>query len=249
MTERPLAAVARVAATPAQAKIFVAQLQAEGIPAYVEGESLADEFAMSRQLMNLGGTKVMVPTSSLERARELLDVDGIDAEELAAQAMAAESGEREVPPTAPAVAPERGGLRWAPVATLLAVLFAALWLNERSKSIELDNRVHRYEPTADGFLTKLRKDGRAIAQAFDTDFDGYFERVVTLGRGGQAESIDDDRDGIYDRFIERRMGIEYAWRDLDGDGLFDHCRVTDEAGKLLQEVRYEAGRGFDLSSK
>ena len=34
--------------TPDQAKIYVAMLEAEGIPAFVDGNSSADEFAMSK---------------------------------------------------------------------------------------------------------------------------------------------------------------------------------------------------------
>ena len=64
---QPIESLARVASTPAQAKIFVAMLAAEGIPARVDGDSLVDEFAASQRLMNLVGTRVMVPTSALQR--------------------------------------------------------------------------------------------------------------------------------------------------------------------------------------
>lgn len=84
----PIESVARVAATPGQAKVFVALLQAAGIPARVEGDSLADEFAASRRLMNLLGTKVMVPTASLAEARALLEPVAIDEEDLSRQALA-----------------------------------------------------------------------------------------------------------------------------------------------------------------
>lgn len=93
----PLSVVAKVASTPDQAKIYVALLQAEGIPAYVEGGALADEFAMSQRLMNLGSVKVMVPASSLDKAKEILQPAEIDEDDLAAQAMSA-TGAVETPP-------------------------------------------------------------------------------------------------------------------------------------------------------
>jgi hypothetical protein len=84
----PIESVARTASTPAEAKVFAAMLQAEGIPARIEGDSLVDEFAASRRLMNLIGTRVMVPTSSLERAKEILQPAEIDLDELTRQALA-----------------------------------------------------------------------------------------------------------------------------------------------------------------
>lgn len=82
-------AVARVATTPNEAKILVALLQAEGIPAHVDGESLADEVALSQRAMNLQGVRVIVPTSSLEQAREILADTAVPESELEAQALAA----------------------------------------------------------------------------------------------------------------------------------------------------------------
>lgn len=63
---QPLMSVVRTANSPDQAKMFVALLQAEGIPAHVDGDGLVDEFVTSRRMMNLTGVKVLVPTSSLE---------------------------------------------------------------------------------------------------------------------------------------------------------------------------------------
>jgi len=70
---------------------------AAGIPARIDGESLADQFAASMRLMNLIGTKVYVPTASLAQAREIVRPMQIDADELTRQALAAASPER-MPP-------------------------------------------------------------------------------------------------------------------------------------------------------
>ena len=84
----PIETVVKVAATPSQAKIYVAMLQAAGIPARVEGDNLVDEFAAARRLVNLMGTHVMVPTASLEQARDVLQPTTIDPAELERQALA-----------------------------------------------------------------------------------------------------------------------------------------------------------------
>ena len=92
-------AVARVATTPNEAKILVALLQAEGIPAHVDGEALADEVALSQRAMNLQGVRVIVPTSSLEQAREILADTAVPEAELEAQALAAGEATNETPAT------------------------------------------------------------------------------------------------------------------------------------------------------
>lgn len=82
-------AVACIASTPAAAMVFVARLHAEGIPARVEGDSLADEFAASRRLMNLMGTRVLVPRQALAAAWAILQPVAIEPSELERQALAA----------------------------------------------------------------------------------------------------------------------------------------------------------------
>lgn len=93
----PLMSVVRVANSPDQAKMFAALLQGEGIPAHIDGEGLVDEFVSSRRLLNLTGVRVLVPTTSLERAKDLLGPVEIDAAELERQALAAEDPESERP--------------------------------------------------------------------------------------------------------------------------------------------------------
>ena len=65
----PLSAVAKVASNPGQAKVFVAMLQAEGIPAFVYGGALTDEFAMSQQLAGLQGVTIRVAEDRLDEAK------------------------------------------------------------------------------------------------------------------------------------------------------------------------------------
>lgn len=87
----PISTVVKIAANPAQAKMFVAQLEAAGIPATTDSAP-PDEFAMSQRMMNLNGTKVMVPTEALEKAKEVLaDVQDVDLDELTRQALKAKN--------------------------------------------------------------------------------------------------------------------------------------------------------------
>jgi len=89
---QPISTVIKVAANPEQAKMFVAILAAEGIPAFIDG-SPPDEFSMSQRLMNLSGVKVMVPTDAVTRAIEILAPVDVDMDELTRQALAAENPE------------------------------------------------------------------------------------------------------------------------------------------------------------
>ena len=85
----PISTVVKVASTPAQAKIYVSMLRAEGIPAFVDGDSAADEFAMSQRMLNVSNVKVMVPTEAAAIAAEILAPVDVDVDELTRQALSA----------------------------------------------------------------------------------------------------------------------------------------------------------------
>lgn len=84
----PISTVVKVASNPEQAKIYVAMLAAEGIPAFTDGAT-PDEFSMSQRMMNLSNVKVMVPTDAAERAKEILQPAEVDLDELTRQALEA----------------------------------------------------------------------------------------------------------------------------------------------------------------
>ena len=121
----PIEALAKVAATPAQANVWVSMLQANGIPARVDGDSLTDEFAASRRLMNLMGVNVMVPAGCVAQAREVLKPAEIAPEELERQAMA-----EVVTTVTPEIAQRSnqtvGNWRWALLVLLPMLLFAGI---------------------------------------------------------------------------------------------------------------------------
>ncbi len=65
-------AVVRTAKSPFEADVLVSILEQAGIPALRSGGMLTDEFAMTQQLMNVGGVEVRVPGDRLEEAMQVL---------------------------------------------------------------------------------------------------------------------------------------------------------------------------------
>lgn len=89
--------VVETASTASMAQIIAGILKAAGIPAYVAGSLLQDEWAMSQKLMGLLAVEVQVPRKSLEEARKVLE----DARREAALR------KQEEPPEPPTMEPER----------------------------------------------------------------------------------------------------------------------------------------------
>lgn len=241
----PISVVVKVAATPDQAKLYVALLQSAGIPAHVEGDALADEVAISRRVMNLGGVRVMVPPSSLERARNILQPTEIDEEELAAQALAATEG-REAPPRERPRPPTAGGTARvvAGVAICAALLFFFLWQAATQVS---DDPLYRFESDHQSQRTYLRRNGVELQRAEDRDQDGVFERLLTLSPDGSVATVADrvDDDGQFRRLVVRRRGdLVETWLRSESASTFDQCEVTDADGNVVQRLRWRPGEGF-----
>ena len=241
----PIASVVRTAATPAQAKLYAALLQAEGIPAHVDGDTLADEIAVSRSVMNLGNVRVLVPTSSLARAKEILAATAVDEDELEAQALAAAE-----PETPARTTPQNARGSWFPVAAVavvVAFLFLSLWRGEvDARERQTRGSLVRYEPFADGLREIRVRDGKALTDCFDRNRDGHYEELVQFLAGdGRSVATDADRDLRYESLVEHRGALAYRWSDLDLDGAMDECTVVDAAtGEVRQRLRYVAGTGF-----
>lgn len=239
----PDIAVAKVASTPAQAKVWIALLQGAGIPAYAEGDSLTDGVAVSRRLMNLSGTRVMVPKASLAQAAELLADTAIDAAELEAQALAA--AEPETMPRDAAVPGRRSPWPLA-IAGTLAVVFLALWLSEVDHRMRSTNPNFRYEEIPNGLREVRKSDGFAQRELFDRNGDGNFEhQVLHQPDGGYEEWLDADENGVPETWIVHdRDGGKATWTDSNGDGRFDSCTVQDKTGREVQRLRWQPGQGF-----
>jgi hypothetical protein len=244
----PNTVVVKIASSPAQAKIFVALLQGEGIPAFVDGDSLSDEFAMSRKLMNLAGVKVMVPKSSLEQAKKALEATDIDAGELERQALAAgDRGER-VEREAPTRQPPPPGSIARPAALIgiaAAFVFFLLWQNAANAAPS--HPLYTYEHTGTTLREYLRRTGELLRTYEDLDKNDVYERIVYLDPERRLTEITDqvDRNGNYGR-IETRFtdGTVVLWTRSSESTMFDRVVVTAKDGTVLQTLAWQDGRGF-----
>lgn len=72
MDKDPEIVVVHRAKTPAIAAMIAEALKGAGVPAYVEGAALNDEFAVSQRAMGLTGVEVLVHRDRLEEARKIL---------------------------------------------------------------------------------------------------------------------------------------------------------------------------------
>lgn len=250
----PIESVVRVASTPSEAKIFVAMLRAEGIPARTDGDSLVDEFAASQRLMNLIGTKVIVPTRSLARAREILQPEPVDPVELERAALAASPEpipiRRATEGAATTSSSNRLLLALLALATGAAVLFAFLWQNAKLPAIEPSPDLG-YQWDGNALAETMLRTKRLLRLSFDRDHDGIFEVVEQYGADENKVAVSDQySEGIYLRIVETRGGgLTATWTDEDRDGLYDAGVVTDATGKVLQRLHWRDGKGFELLEK
>lgn len=247
---QPLATVARVASTPEQAKVFVALLQSEGIPAYVDGDSLTDEFAMSRRLMNLTSVRVMVPTASLERAREILTTGAIDEEELEQQALASAAPEAATPSVFAASGTRASNpLVWPLVGvSVIAIAFGVLWLDATESHAAARDPLFDFVTGEDGTATHVRRsDGVAVYRWHDPDRNRIWHRTDSLAPDGsiRSSSFDDDQNGVWERTVTYRdNGWKETWSDADQDDRYDTGIVTDGNGVVQQRLTWRPDTGF-----
>jgi len=243
----PITSVVRIASTAAQAKIFVALLQAEGIPAHTDGDSLADEVAVSRRLIHLNGTRVLVPTASLERSREILEAVQIDDADLTEQALTAANPEASVPELVDA--PKAS--RWPMVAAVgAAITFLGLWLGEVDAKADTRHPLLRYEPTPLGLREVRIRDGKRLREYEDADRNGTYERVVSFGKTSTTTSVDADDDGLFEKTEERHAdGTLVTWTDADADGIVELGVVFDGSGKELQRLVWSPEHRYQLLTR
>jgi len=244
----PIATVVRIAATPAEAKVLAARLQAEGIPAHVDGDSLSDEVAVSRRLMNLNGTRVMVPTASLERAREILASEVCDAAELEQQALAASDPERAPAPVAANGARGANPLLWPFVgASALALVFFVLWFDYVDLHASTKDPLFDFVPRGDGVAESVRRsDGAVVARWHDENGNRIWDRQDTVVDGRVVSSaFDTDQDGHWERLVTKRAGgWTETWTDGDRDGVFELGVITDAKGVVQQRITWKPEVGF-----
>jgi len=244
----PISSVVAVAASPHEAKLMVAWLRAEDIPAFTDPDAAADEFAMSQRLMNLANVKVMVPTSQLERAREILAKHStIGSEEVAQQAVAAAGPEREQEP--PQTKSGTGGSPlvpwvWAIAATLLAILFLVQWLDTRQQL-----RTPGFDTVWNGdtysqYLTGTKS---RVFYGEDHNADGRIEKHITFGqRSSWKQTMTElDEFGFYGKMVFRRKDdLIETWPRNKATGRQDEVIVTNKAGEVVQHMIWQLGKGY-----
>jgi hypothetical protein len=265
--------VVRTASTPNEAKVFVALLQAEGIPAHVDSDWLVDEFIMSRRLMNMNAVKVFVPADAVERAREILQQAGVDEAELTAQALAAAPDPlAPPPPIVDGPRPRRTLPPWLPVVLgILAFVFLALWLGARER-LGSGDPLYDQRWVDDHLEERFRPSGRLRSRSFDRDRDGHFEEwhffdadellAWTASDGDRdgsfeqrqsfaadgtllSQGYDRDGDGFDEEWIEHRPGgLRAHYRDDDGDRRHETCTIVDAEGRELRRQRWDGARGW-----
>ncbi|MEZ5963256.1 MAG: hypothetical protein R3F56_05350 [Planctomycetota bacterium] len=188
-------AVFETAATPLEAELIAGIVREAGIPAFVTGSMLADEFALSQRLMHLGSITIQVPRHRLRDAAAAIEearAGAIDLEDAASAtaarepasatpaSVAARTGDpgRRAGPQRPA-ARERSGPGWILTGSLAiaAVAFLSLWLDTRTELRTLQNGVpERVEETFAG--------GTVVF--VDADQDRRSERIEQRDRTGRV---------------------------------------------------------------
>jgi hypothetical protein len=254
-----------------EAQIIAAVLADAGIPAFVAGGLLTDEFAMSQRLMNLQNVEIQVPYDRVDDARDALaaarDAGKMLDEDIEVEAAAAAAAPRTEPQ------PRNGARLMLPIMLgTLVVVFGSLWLGTRADlrrslrtplwDTELTSTgarlvwTHNGAPCLETFdrdnngipeqTTSFNRDGRQTSSSYDEDQNGLFERVVHFDLRDRriAESLDHDQDGLFDVWTECHAdGTTSIWNDADNDGLFDRCEIKDRTGAviLVQERRSREG--------
>lgn len=242
--------VVKIATTPNHAKVLVALLRANDIPAYADSDSLADEFAMSRKLMNLAGVKITVPGAMAERAREVLqDVDVPD-DELEAQALAAAPDVARAHDERQAERSSRRGPSPGTVAlwclgSAIAASALTVW-SEREARAQPEDPHLVWTPYSWGLGATWRDGGARARELLDEDLDRTFETIRDYDRKGRLvrEGHDRDADGAYEQVDEWVDGIRMEYRDTDRDMIHETVRVYDKAGNQVLEQRRDGLRGW-----
>jgi len=234
------------ARSPVEAALIASRLGAAGIPAVVEGGSTADEVSMSRQLMNVGGVRVMVPAVRLARARDVLAETPVSAEELEAEALAAGPPPGSLPADRPPSTGRGGWIAATLIATALAVLFLVQWLDARSLQTGVHGLV-AYEWDGGDYTEWWRDSGGLAAEFTGVGSNGVFTRIRRYNRDSEliARIFDRDEDGIEEEWRGIGAdGLETWMIDDTRDGRFDRLEVRDAAGAILHRYRFEGVRGW-----
>lgn len=242
------------ARSPLEAELIVSVLREAGVPAFVAGGMLADEFAVSQRLMNIHAVAIQVPRDRLDDARAAL------AQARANAALVEEAAEATIGPDGPErfgalVEPAARRPGWLPLvlASGAALAFLVLWLDARGQ-LQLLLRQSAAGPTTidredDDGTTWWRwtGSGEVAARVLDADRNGTAEEQTLHHVDGQRvlTLFDADQNGVHERADSWHGGSVVATsHDADQDGVFE--RVVEDRG--TQSVVYldqDADRRID----
>lgn len=74
-----------LARTPFEAKVIAGVLLEAGIPAYIAGQHLADEWAITQAMMNTRGVRIQVPAELVDKAMEVIAAAQSNAKDMEAR--------------------------------------------------------------------------------------------------------------------------------------------------------------------
>lgn len=260
-----------IARTPFEARIILGILEEAGIPAYIDGTSLADEVAVSRLLMNAAGVRIQVRQVDLDAA-----VQAIAAAKAQAPQLEADGAPDSAAPAA--VARQPGAWSWSMLVNFLLVflvlLLGVICLQLRTTLKEYSHggglvwdfdgpnewarwadtgamAVHRLDQDRDGHAEQIKsynRQGVLTSISHDKNSNGMaevFEEFTPDGRR-VLEAHDRDEDGRIESYLvfytDQTRGL---WTDQDGDGVLERREVQDAEGKRLFVEIDRPGRGFE----
>ena len=244
-------------------------LKEGGIPSVVEGPDF-DVAELGRAAHDMiRGQNLYVPTSTLERARAVLDTAwGDGARELVGVSVGGrEEGEGRRAPES-----SRGIPYLTLVLIALVILLGFLWMRASSDLVlaqrgdslfeysfeepvatstwretgERASELHFYDANdVPDMAAWFDKQGVKSSAARDEDQDGIWEETAFYDRDGEhtATAYDRDGDGRTDRVVEHRKGgVEIHYTDEDRDGFYERREILDAEGR---RVRIEEDRELE----
>ena len=259
-----------IAKTPFEARVVAGVLDDAGVPHFVEGGVLADEFATTQRMMNLQSVAVRVPETHLDAAREALE-EARKAGEL----LGDDSEFGEEPPPLPVREASTNAGHGVLIAAILGWVVAGLlfvvWMDQRAAHaaapeasqyrVEVEGNQTLWKTRTIGVIrfvqsidarglvtsTEMRdREGRPVARSHDEDGDGFPQKYETLDSRGQVTStaLDGDGDGRYERLVEHHGARRTAhYVDEDADGVWERMELRED-GEVVGEQRFDPARGW-----
>lgn len=239
-----------------EAELIVGALKGVEITAVSTGSSLTDEFAMSQQLIGMGGgVRVMVAEADLARAQQALAQFQASRAERAARVDIETGGPHAERPD-PAPQKPRGN-PWKTIAIVLGLVgmgLAALAFH-LNRQVPPSDPLLEAVPTAKGVNYRWRESGNTHSRWLDQNHNGIYEEVQYCDTSGRLvmRAIDNDENGVFELAIHLDSKGQESARgmDPDQDGRWNHYDEKHGNGPVVRAIdadgdgRWEASEGRD----